>query len=226
MDMLTKLRRFEFLGEYIRRVDTDERIVALTFDDGPNPPHTNQILGVLDRYQVRATFFVIGRNVEKHPEIARLVLLRGHELGNHSYSHTRMIFKSPSFVRSEVEKTDRLLSELGVTQRIHFRPPYGRKMLVLPYVIARMHKKNIMWDVDSTDYEVFDPETIVRHALRCVRPGSIILLHDGEGDCSQTVTATEMLIKDLRERGYEFGTVSELIYQQNSSSRLQAPGLA
>ena len=84
-------------------------------------------------------------------------------------------------------------------------------MLILPYIIARMHKKNIMWDVDSTDYEVFDPETIVRRVLRCVRPGSIILLHDGEGDRSHTVTAIGMLIEDLRKEGYEFRTVSELI---------------
>jgi peptidoglycan/xylan/chitin deacetylase (PgdA/CDA1 family) len=132
-----------------------------------------------------------------------------------------MIFKSPFFVRSEVERTDRLLSELGVTRETHFRPPYGRKILILPYIIARMHKKNIMWDVDSTDYEVFDPETIVKRVLRCVRPGSIILLHDGEGDRSQTVTAIGMLIKDLRRKGYEFRTVSELISQTESSSKPQ-----
>jgi peptidoglycan/xylan/chitin deacetylase (PgdA/CDA1 family) len=221
MDIWARLRRFEFLGEFVRRVDTDERVVALTFDDGPNPPYTNQILDVLDCYRIRATFFVVGRNVERHPETARLVLAKGHELGNHSYSHTRMVFKLPSFVRSEVERTDHLLSELGVTWETHFRPPYGRKILILPYIIARMHKKNIMWDVDSTDYEVFDPETIVKRVLGCVRPGSIILLHDGEGDHSHTVTAIGMLIEDLRRKGYEFRTVSELINQTESRSEPQ-----
>lgn len=211
--MLTKLKRFEFFGEFIRRVNTEEKVVALTFDDGPNPPYTDQILDILDRYQIKATFFVIGRNVEKYPKTARSILSKGHELGNHSYSHTRMIFKLPSFIRSEIEKTDWLLNKLGVTQDILFRPPHGRKLLVLPYIIAKMHKKNIMWSVDSADYQVLNPETIRNNVLEYVRSGSIILLHDGEGDRSQTVIATEMLIKDMKEKGYEFRTVSVLIHQ-------------
>jgi peptidoglycan/xylan/chitin deacetylase (PgdA/CDA1 family) len=211
--MLTKLRRFEFFGEFIGHVNTEEKVVALTFDDGPNPPYTDQILDILDRYQIKATFFVIGRNVEKYPKTVRLILSKGHELGNHSYSHARMIFKSPSFIRSEIEKTDRLLNELGVTQDIHFRPPYGRKLLVLPYIITKMHKKNIMWSTDSADYEVPNPEAIKNNVLEHVRHGSIILLHDGEGDRSQTVVATEMLIKEMKEKGYEFRTVSALIHQ-------------
>jgi peptidoglycan/xylan/chitin deacetylase (PgdA/CDA1 family) len=165
----------------------------------------------LDRYQVKATFFVIGRNVEKHPQLVRLALSEGHEMGNHSYTHARLILKAPWFIRSEVERTDRLLRELGVTQDVHFRPPYGRKLFVLPHIIATMHKKNIMWDVDSQDYEMPDSQVIKNNVLRRMRPGSIVLLHDGEGDCSQTVVATEMLIKELTEKGYEFRTVSDLI---------------
>jgi peptidoglycan/xylan/chitin deacetylase (PgdA/CDA1 family) len=169
INMFTKVKRFEFIGEFISRVDTQERIVALTFDDGPNPPYTNQILNILDHYQAKSTFFVIGRNVETHPETVRLIAFKGHKLGNHSYSHTRMILKSPSFIRSEVERTDQLLRELGVNQDTYFRPPYGRKLLILPYVIAQMQKKNIMWDVDPMDYKVLNPETIKNNVSSLAR---------------------------------------------------------
>jgi peptidoglycan/xylan/chitin deacetylase (PgdA/CDA1 family) len=211
LNALSKTTKFQVFGELVNHVDTKEKVVALTYDDGPNPPYTNQLIGILERNQIKATFFVVGNIIEKHPATVRLVLSKGHELGNHSYSHQKMTSENPSFIRSEIEKTDQLLRQLGVKEEIHFRAPYGRKFLVLPYLLAKMNKKNILWNVNPNDYKALNSEVIENYVLEHVTPGSIILLHDGGGDRSRTVAATESLIKKLGERGYTFKTVSELM---------------
>ncbi len=208
---LSKTTKFQLFGELVTHVDTQEKVVALTYDDGPNPPYTKQLSDIFDRHQIKATFFVVGKMLEKHPETAQLLLSKGHELGNHSYSHKHMLFKSPSFIRSELEKTDQLLRQLGVKQDIHFRAPYGRKLVVLPYFLAKMHKKNILWNIAPEDYDAISSEAIENYVLERVIPGSIVCMHDGGGDRSRTVAATEMLIKKLQGKGYTFTTVSELI---------------
>ena len=197
----------------IKRADTEVKIVALTYDDGPSPPSTNQLLDILDRYQVKATFFEIGRNIEKHPEIVPMIVARGHELANHSYSHTDMMFKPREFLLSEIEKTDKLLQELGVKQdSISFRPPFGRRFVVLSYLLSQMHKKLIMWDVDSLDYEnTLTAEDIANRVIDNVRSGSIVLMHDSGGDRSKTLAATQAIVKTLQSKGYAFKTVSELL---------------
>ena len=212
---LSNSLNFQVFGELVTHVDTNEKVVALTYDDGPNPPYTNQLLDLFERHQVKATFFVVGKIIEKHPETIKLILSKGHELGNHSYSHKSLIFETPWFMRSEIEKTDRLLRELGVKKEIHFRAPYGRKLLVLPYILAKMQKKNILWNLDSKDYEASNSEMIENYVLEQVRPGSIILMHDGGGERSRTVAATEMLITKLQETGYTLKTVSELLRQRS-----------
>ncbi|MEG4571918.1 polysaccharide deacetylase family protein [Microcoleus sp. N3A4] len=195
------------------RADTEQKVVALTYDDGPYPPYTNQLLDILDRYQVKATFFEIGRNIEKHPEIVPMIIARGNELGNHSYSHKDMMFKPREYLLSEIEKTDKLLQEVGVKQdSISFRPPWGRRFVVLSYLVSQMHKKLIMWDVDSQDYEkTHTVEDIANRVIDNVRSGSIVVMHDGGGDRSKTVAATEMIVKALQSKGYSFKTVSELL---------------
>ncbi|MEG4855135.1 polysaccharide deacetylase family protein [Microcoleus sp. B5-D4] len=212
VSLLIKITKFHnYFG--INRADTDVKVVALTYDDGPYPPYTNQLLDILDRYQVKATFFEIGRNIEKHPEIVKMILARGDELANHSYSHKDMMFKPREVLLSEIEKTDKLLQELGVKQdSISFRPPWGRRFVVLSYLVSQMHKKLIMWDVDSHDYEkTLTAEDIANRVIANVRSGSIVVMHDGGGDRSKTVAATEMIVKDLQSKGYEFKTVSELL---------------
>ena len=213
LNALINSLKFQVFGELFNHVDTEKKVVALTYDDGPNPPYTNQLLELLDRYHIKATFFVIGKTIEKYPETVQLIVSKGHELGNHSYSHNQMIFKNPWKIWSEIENTDKLLRQLGVKQQIHFRAPFARKLLVLPYILAKLHKKNILWDVDSKDYEATNSEIIEKNVLEQVSPGSIILMHDGGGERSRTVVATERLIKKLREKGYTFKTISELLYQ-------------
>jgi len=212
VSLLIKVTKFHnYFG--VNRADTEVKVVALTYDDGPYPPYTNQLLDILDRYQVKATFFEIGRNIEKHPEIVKMIIARGDELANHSYSHKDMMFKPQEFLLSEIEKTDKLLQEVGVKQdSISFRPPWGRRFVVLSYLVSQMHKKLIMWDVDSHDYEkTLTAEDIANRVIHNVRSGSIVVMHDGGGDRSKTVAATEMIVKDLQSKGYEFKTVSELL---------------
>jgi len=212
VSLLIKVTKFHnYFG--INRADTEEKVVALTYDDGPYPPYTNQILDILDRYQVKATFFEIGRNIEKHPEIVPMIVARGHELANHSYSHTDMMFKPREFLLSEIEKTDQLLQGLGVKQdSISFRPPFGRRFVVLSYLLSQMGKKQIMWDVNSHDYKnTLTAEDIANRVIDKVRSGSIVVMHDGGGDRSKTVVATQAILKTLQSKGYAFKTVSELL---------------
>jgi peptidoglycan/xylan/chitin deacetylase (PgdA/CDA1 family) len=211
VSLLIKVTKFHnYFG--IKRADTEVKVVALTYDDGPSP-YTNQLLDILDRYQVKATFFELGRNIEKHPEIVPLIVARGHELANHSYSHTDMMFKPREFLLSEIEKTDKLLQELGVKQdSISFRPPFGRRFVVLSYLLSQMQKKLILWDVDPQDYDnTLTAEDIANRVIDNVRSGSIVLMHDGGGDRAKTLAATQAIVKTLQSKGYAFKTVSELL---------------
>lgn len=212
VSLLIKVTKFHNVFG-INRADTQEKVVALTYDDGPYPPYTNQLLDILYRYQVKATFFEIGRNIEKNPEIVPMIVAAGNELANHSYSHKDMIFKPREYLLSEIEKTDKLLQELGVKQdSISFRPPWGRRFVVLSYLLSQMHKKLIMWDVDSQDYEkTLTAEDIANRVIDNVRSGSIVVMHDGGGNRSKTVAATEIIVKSLHSKGYAFKTVSELL---------------
>ena len=214
-EKLAKSYRFQLFGRLVTRVYTDKKVVALTYDDGPNPPYTNKLLSVLNKFQVKATFFVIGKRVENNRAIAQRILDEGHELGNHSYSHTKLINQSLAVIKSEVSKTDKILNELGVTSDIHFRAPLGLKRVRLPWELARRQKINVLWDVDPKDYKGDDPEEIADFVVRNVKPGSIILLHDGEGNRSRTVMATEIIAEQLQAKGYQFKTVSELMALQS-----------
>jgi peptidoglycan/xylan/chitin deacetylase (PgdA/CDA1 family) len=200
---------FQLFGDYVARVDTAEKVVALTFDDGPHPLHTPQVLEVLERHHVKATFFMMGRNVERYPAVARQVLDRGHEIGNHSYSHPKLVLMSPRRVREEIERTDHLLRSIGVSGEIYFRPPHAAKLVVLPYVLVQMKKLSVLGDVDPEEWKRRPAAIMTESILRQVRPGSIIGLHDPLG--SETLRTLEDSVTALAAQGYRFETVSELI---------------
>jgi peptidoglycan/xylan/chitin deacetylase (PgdA/CDA1 family) len=210
---LVNSSRFQLFGDFVARVETSERVVALTFDDGPHPTNTVRMLDLLDRHGVTATFFMMGRNVERHPAIAREVLARGHEVGNHSYSHPKLVLMSPGRVREEIERTDRLLREIGVTGEIRFRAPHASKFLVLPYVLSQMGKLNVQGDVDPAEWKRRPPAVMIASVLEQVRPGSIIGFHDTQGD--PTLETVDTVLRTLLERGYRFETVSELVGRRN-----------
>lgn len=206
---------FQLFGDYVARVDTNDRVVALTFDDGPDPFHTPNVLDVLDQHQVKATFFMIGRQVERYPKVAREVLRRGHEIGNHSYSHPKLILMSPRRVRDEIERTDKLLRDIGVSGEIHFRPPHASKFIVLPCVLVQMRKLSVLGDVDPEEWKQRPAAVMTESILRQVRPGSIIGLHDPMG--AETLRTLQNILPALAAEGYHFETVSELVRRRAPS---------
>ncbi|QRO01938.1 polysaccharide deacetylase family protein [Archangium violaceum] len=208
---LSRSWTFQLFGELHARVETSEKVVALTFDDGPRPGQTEAILELLKRHGVRASFFMVGRNIERHRELAARVLAEGHQLGNHSYSHHRLIFKSPSYVREELDRTDALLRGLGVEGELLFRAPNGKKLVVLPWLLSRSGRKHITFDVVPRDDAEQDVELLTSRVMESVRPGSIILFHDGGQEKPGTVKAVDIVLGRLREQGYRFVTVSELL---------------
>lgn len=198
------------------RVDTDRKIVALTFDDAPTP-YSDEVLAILAKKNVKATFYVIGQSLEKNPEGGRNIAEAGHELGNHSYSHQRFLLKPLSFVENEIEKTNDLIKEAGYKGEITFRPPFGKKLFALPWYLSQHDIKTIMVDVEAETYmPKLETETekkvfLIRHTLEKTQPGSIILLHPFCESCSSSREAIEPIIDTLLANGYQFVTISELL---------------
>jgi peptidoglycan-N-acetylglucosamine deacetylase len=210
---LADSRTFQLFGGLVHRVDTEVPVVALTFDDGPAPAGSDSILAALEREGVRATFFFTGAELSENPALGARFVRAGHELGNHTYSHERMLLKSPGFVRREIESTDSLIRRTGYAGDIHFRPPYGKKLLALPWYLHRTHRRTIMWDVepDSDPAVGASAERIVEHVVDRVRPGSIVILHVMYPSRRESLRAVPGIVRGLRARGYRFVTVSELL---------------
>jgi peptidoglycan-N-acetylglucosamine deacetylase len=211
-------RNYQAFGKIVPRVEMAEKVVALTFDDGPTVSATDKILEKLRDLDVRATFFLTGAELEKNPTEGRKIAAAGHEIGNHSYSHERMIFVAPSYVEKEIETTDKLIRETGYQGEIHFRPPYGKKLFVLPYYLSQKNRKTIIWDIEPDSYpEIAEsPDKIAHYVSENVKPGSIILLHVMYPGRKTSFEAVEKIIGDLRQKGYRFVTVSELVARKNN----------
>ena len=212
---VSKSRTFQFFGVITSRLETDSKIVALTFDDGPTK-NTIAVLDILKKIGVRATFFVTGAELERNPEEGMMIVQAGHELGNHSYSHTRMVLKSQSFIKKEIEETDSLIKEAGYKGDIYFRPPFGKKLVGLPYYLKKNNRISIMWDIEpESDPEISDaPNKIVDYVAEKVKPGSIILLHVMYDSRANSVKSIEGVVNSLRSMGYKFVTVSELLKEE------------
>jgi len=210
---LSSLPDLQVFGEIKSQALVTEKVVALTFDDGPTPDKTNQILQILAEEQIPATFFLIGQEVQQHPQLVRQILAAGHQVGNHSFSHQRMIFKSPAFIAGEIEQTDTLLRDSGVDGVIYFRPPYGKKLLVLPWYLMKHHRVSVTWDVAPENFPKIakDPQALVDYTVQQTKPGSIILLHVMYDSRQATMQAVPQIIQQLKAQGYRFVTVHELL---------------
>lgn len=208
--------KFQLFGELIHKVDTEQKLVALTFDDGPTPHYTADILQLLDLYQVKATFFVTGAETQRYMTQAKQIVAAGHQLGNHSWSHQRMVFMPLDEINREIEGTDQQIRAAGFEGEILFRPPYGKKLLLLPWYLAQNNRASIMWDIapETFDENSEDPQTMATEVLEQVKPGSIVLLHLMYKNREASRAALPLILKGLKEQGYRMVTLSELLAAQ------------
>lgn len=208
---LSKSRTFQFFGELTSRVETNKKVVALTFDDAPTP-QTKEVLNILKEKKVKATFYEIGKEIEQYPEIAKEIADAGMEVGNHSYSHERFLLKSLSFIDLEIQKTNNLIRKSGYKETITFRPPNGKKLFGLPWYLKQHNIKTITWDIEPDTYVAGNSDAILEYTLSHTRPGSIILLHPFcERECVADRDALPKIIDELQKKEYTLVTVSELL---------------
>jgi peptidoglycan/xylan/chitin deacetylase (PgdA/CDA1 family) len=206
--------RSQWLGRTDWRGRTDLQAVALTFDDGPGPD-TAGILDVLAEHKLRGTFFMIGGQVERFPQIARRVLAGGHEIGNHSYSHPIYLYRSGGETRRQLERTQAVIAAAtGVTPRLA-RPPCGVRTPAYFREARRLGLRTVQWDVAGFDWTERSGGQIAHDVLRKARAGSIVLLHDGDSEGKQgrreTIAALPLIIEGLCERGLSIVPLSQLL---------------
>lgn len=197
-------------AQVYRSVPTNAMRIALTFDDGPHPSQTRRILDILDRYQAQATFFMIGVNVERYPQAAAEVAARGHEIGNHTFSHSRLTVMEPSAVADELRRCEEALWKHCQYRPKLFRPPEGFLNEGVLQCSEGSCYSLILWSIDTRDWEVKDASAIAEEVLTHVKPGAIVLMHDYVAN-SKTPEALEILLPRLQALGYQLVTVGELI---------------
>jgi peptidoglycan-N-acetylglucosamine deacetylase len=228
----------QIFGKTVVRGPSDERIVALTFDDGPNPPYTNRILSVLERERVHATFFVVGRAVEAYPQIVRREVRDGDALGNHTWDHAHLIVMDSAHVRASLQRTDAAILHATGRHTNLMRPPYGARDWIVLEDARRLGLTPVMWSVPlARDWEDPPAAVIADRILSYVGDGSIIVLHDGNRgilcgrhhlpsrvcDRSADIDATRMIVEALKSQGYRFVTIPQLL-ASGRATRTPSPG--
>jgi len=206
-------RFFENTGDIVWNVKTSKKVMALTFDDGPHPQYTGQILDILKKYNAKATFFIVGENVEKNKKLLIRELEEGHELGNHTYSHPNSFTTSLSKLKEEVLRTDRAIYNATGTHPKHFRSPGGAFDSEIVAMSKQFNYDFVLWTwwEDTKDWSRPGVNKIVNRVLSCPQNGDIVLFHDYVIGKSQTPQALEIVIPKLKEMGFEFVTVSKLL---------------
>ncbi|MEG4811836.1 polysaccharide deacetylase family protein [Microcoleus sp. F8-D3] len=211
----------QFQGTTIRyaKLDSQHKAIALTFDDGPWPKTTTQILDILKENNIKATFFWVGKYLQNYPEIGKQVAAAGHAIGNHTWSHEYLQYKEDGAAR-EIDRTSSLIEDLTGIQTSMFRPPGG---ILNNGLAAYAQKKNyavVMWSADSFDWRTLT-ESLIDNVMRQAKSGGIVLMHDGGGNRARTVKALPDIIARLRKEGYSFVTVPELLQMQEQESKHQ-----
>ncbi len=196
--------------QVIRKVSTTHKVVALTIDDGPHPQATPEVLKVLRDKQVKATFFVLGANAQVHPGITAQTLADGHEIASHAYSHQFLNRMSLTAAAAELEQSEAILTGIGAPKPTLFRPPGGGYNDRIVAMARERGYTTVLWSVDSGDWRQLPVEQVVKTIMDNVRPGSIILMHDGQYPLP-TPQAIGIVIDNLRSQDYQFVTVSELL---------------
>ena len=185
--------------------------IALTFDDGPHPKWTPEILDILEDFDIRATFFVIGKNLDLYPDIVKRITEEGHEIGNHSYSHIYLDRCKNSVLPKELDKVNTMIKERYNRDISVVRPPGGLYNDNLENYAKSIGMNIVLWSVDTRDWDHTDPKQIIENVLNNTSSGDIILMHDFITGSSPTPEVLRSVIPTLLNRGFEFVTVSELI---------------
>jgi peptidoglycan/xylan/chitin deacetylase (PgdA/CDA1 family) len=209
----------QIFGQAVFAVNTSSPLLALTFDDGPDPRYTLEILEILAEREVKATFFMVGHAIRQYPEVASQVIAQGHEIGNHTWNHHSLNFKPPQEIYHQLQVTDQILRDLGYQGPIPFRPPFGHNMLFLPWVLNYMERANIFWSIDPQDWDAREPTQILEALAPQIHNGGIMLLHDGDANPRGTgvksrhvtVAALPIILDTYLAKGYQFVTLSELL---------------
>lgn len=206
----------QFFGEVVVQGESHRKVVALTFDDGPNPPYTDQMLDILKQHNVKATFFMVGSHVDLYPATARRIAMEGHAIGNHTYHHYDLLKLSHERVKEEIELCSKAIERATGVKTDLLRPPHGFRDTVVVEAANDKGMRLIEWSVMARDWKAPDAETIVKRTVKNVHNGAIILLHDGDGNLSSAdrglvTEALPALIVQLKALGYEFVTVPELL---------------
>ena len=210
--------RSRFYGKVLSNGNRNHPQIALTFDDGPNEPYTSQALAILEQYQIKATFFVVGKNARRHPEACRRIVTAGNVIGNHSYHHHRSLcLRWGKAIARDIELARRAIYECTGSEPKLFRPPHGFRTPWLMRTVRRLGYTVVTWDNITSDWKADKPsDEIVRTIVQRVKPGSVIVLHDGRDtrpsyDRSQMLQALPSVIGTLKERGFDFVTIPELL---------------
>ncbi len=201
-------------GMVVKNGSKEKKVIALTFDDGPHPKYTSEILDILNEYDAKATFFVLGKFAEAYPDIIKRQWEEGHEIGNHTYSHINTKKVSKDKIQEEYIKTQEVISSITNNNPKLFRPPYGSLDEKVIDVVENNNSVIVLWSYnqDSKDWSNPEVNKIVNTTLSNIENGDIILFHDYVYyDESHTVEALKKIIPELKNRGYEFVTISELI---------------
>ena len=204
----------QLFGRTLRHTG-DAGAIALTFDDGPNPTATPQLLDLLTKHQARATFFLIGRHVRAFPALAREVVARGHEIGNHTETHPSLTWLASSQIEEELERCDEAISSAGGVTPRWMRPPYGYRNPLLNGVVTRRGNAGVaMWSVAARDWKTEATEPVIER-LRRARGGDIVLLHDGDhrvlqGKRGHVIAALEYCLPRWKDSGFRFVTMNEI----------------
>lgn len=188
-----------------------DMMIALTFDDGPHPSQTVRILDILDKYGIKATFFAVGVNAEYYSASLKEAVARGHEIGNHTYSHPKLDKLDGEALKSEILRSEKSIYDVCGYKTHLMRPPEGLVGADLKGIARDLGYKVILWDIDTRDWAHTSPSKISQNVIKNVSSGDIILMHDYIGKNSPTAEAIELFIPKLLDMGYRFVTVSELI---------------
>lgn len=222
-DLVQQIVAERFVGQTVYQVKPadGEKVIALTFDDGPWQNTTEQVLDILKENDIKATFFWVGQALQQNPDIARKVVAAGHAVGNHTWRHPMETVNEVT-AAEEINNTARLIYETTGLRTNLFRPPGGNlEGAMVPYAKTQKHVVT-MWSAESDDYYVSAP-IIVDNVLQRAQPGGIVLMHDGGGDRTETVKALPQIITALKQQGYRFVTVPELLATQAKEERIVQP---